>query len=458
MSKNVKDMTVGNPGKLILGFAAPLFLGNIFQQLYNLADTMAVGHLLGDDALGAMGATQSLYFLLIAFVTGFSAGFAMIIGRLFGAKEGEELKKATATALVIGTVSTAILTVVGLIIAAPLLRVLNTPAEIIPEALIYIRIMYGFMLFTLYYNLLAGILQALGNSLMPLVFLIVTVILNIGLNLVMVSPQMLDMGIAGSAFGTVISQGIAAICCGIYIIKKVPMLHLKAHHFKLDFKLVKEMFLMGMSIGFGNSVIAIGSVILQTAINNLGVATITAFTTARRIFGMAFVPLMTISNAIGTYTSQNMGAQKEERIKEGIQTSIKMSFIWSTAIIIAVFTVGDQLIRFITGTQNETIVAEAVHYLQISFPFYYALSLLLIFKSVFSGVGNKSLPVWTGVIELGSKIVATLFLVPFAGLTGIAFAEPIAWVLCSILLVPTFYRRELPKISLNRQLGRKNLA
>ena len=442
MKKIKLDMTVGKPEKLIFSFAVPLFLGNIFQQFFIVADTMIMGHLLGDHALAAVGATTSIYFLLITFLTGSSQGFSMTIARHFGAKDEEGIKKAVGAATLLAMAMSLILTFVGYFMTYPILNLLGTPPYIMEDSRTYLTILFSTMSFTMAFNVISGFLQALGNSKVPLYTLATALLFNIGLSFLLVAPSGFNVGIAGAAWATVVSQLLAAIFGILYIWKRVPELHITWKHLKPDFPLLKEVFTLAASIGFGNSIIMIGSVILQIAINEFGVYTLSAFTTARKVFGITFIPLMTIGNAVATFTSQNLGAGKKERLPKGLMAGMKLVYIWSTLMIILAYTIGEFIVRFMSGSDNSQVIHEAVLYLRVSLPFLYALSILVVYKAFLQGHGQKKIPVITSVIELLGKIAATLWLIPSIGFIGVALAEPLIWVAAALLLLFIVHRNQ----------------
>lgn len=444
MKKTLLDMTVGKPEKLIIAFALPLFLGNFFQQLFIIGDTMIVGHLLGDHALAAVGATGPIYLLLMTFLNGSAQGFAMILARFFGAKDSEGVKKAAGASVVLALLMTLVFTIGGFFIAYPLLNLLNTPDYILADAQIYLRIMFAMLAFTMAFHTTSGMLQALGNSKVPLYTLSSSLVLNIFLSFWFVSPNGLDLGVAGAAWGTVLAQLLAATLNTLFIWKKLPELHLTWKHLKPERPLLKEIFQLAASIGFGNSIIQIGSVILQFAINGFGVYTITAFTTARKVFGITFMPLMSTGNAVATYTSQNLGANKHDRIPKGLAAGMKIASIWATLCIIMAFTIGENVVQFMSGSENYQVIQEAAHYLRITLPFLYPLCALVLYKSFYSGLGNKKLPVITSIIELFGKVLSTLFLIPHLGFMGVALTEPLIWVVAGSLMLVAVHKGSLP--------------
>lgn len=439
MKMQTNDLTKGSPVKVILLFALPVLAGNVFQQMYNVIDTVIVGHVLGDNALAAVGATGSVYSFIISFINGVCNGFSIIIARYFGAKNEMGLKKATACAITLGLVLTVLFTGISLAVAKPLLVLLNTPPNILDQAYSFIRVLFSCMLFTMLYNLAAGLLRALGNTRLPLVFLVLAMIMNIFLDLFFVGT--LKFGVAGAAWATVLSQLFSVVLCFIYILRKCPMLHVTRSDFRIKKKLAAEMAATGFSIGFSLSIVQIGSVTLQSAINGFGQATMTAHMAARKIGEMCMLPMGTMGIASATFASQNMGAGKIDRIKKGMKNAVALSWCWAVLVNVVVFSAGGLLIQLLTGTKDPYIVKTAVMYMRINMPFYFVLGMLFTYRQTLQGVGSKLAPIFSSCIELGGKILVTFSLAPILGYLGVCVAEPIIWVACTVLLIVQFHSK-----------------
>jgi len=438
MEKNqITDLTTGNPTKLIFYFALPIFLGNLFQQMYNMTNMIIVGHALGENALAAIGATTPLFGLIVGMALGINNGFAIVIARYFGAKEMHNMRQAVAMTVILDLIISLVFTVVGVGTIMYLLKLLNTPIELINESYGYIVIILMFMIITIMYNMIAGVLRALGDSRSPLVYLIYASILNVVLDLTFI--LVFKWGIRGAAYATVISQLLAVILGFNHIIKRCPELKLSKADFKYDGSMVMELFTSGLSMGFMLSIVSIGSVALQSAINGFGKEIITAHMAARKVSEIYMMPLGTLSIAAATYVSQNYGAKKYERINIGLKKTVLMGTVWSTLVVITAFAFGPYMIRFLTGTNDAVIIDTAVKYLRINTPFYYVLSILFIYRSTLQGIGRKFTPLVSSSIELVGKLAVVGFLAPVVGYLGVCISEPLIWVACAIFVLIIFY-------------------
>lgn len=329
----MKDLTKGNITKLILMFSLPLLLGNIFQLFYNLADTRIVGQTLGKNAIAALGATSSVNTVIIGFLNGLTNGFALVTARFFGAKEFDRLKKSVAHALTLGIATAIALTALSLAFIDPLLRALNTPDNIFKQAKTYIVIILAGMIISMFYNICAGILRAVGDTVSPLIFLIISTIANIGLDLLFILG--FKMGVEGAAYATLIAQGISVVLCIIYIIKKHKFLIPSKSDFRFNFKLAGDMYATGVSMGLMISLVGIGTVIMQGAINIFGTDIIVAHTTARKISEIYMLPISVFGAASATFSSQNYGAGRIDRVKEGVKKATLITWGWSVIVIAA---------------------------------------------------------------------------------------------------------------------------
>lgn len=429
----MKDLTKGNPMKLMIAFAIPILIGNLFQQCYNLIDTVIVGQTLGMNALAAVGATGPIVSLLIGSAVGMTNGFAVVVARFFGANDLKQMRKSIAGTIVLGLATSVFLTIVSMFGIMPLLKILNTPEEVIGSAYSFIRIIILGMTFSMVYNMSAGILRALGDTKSPLYFLIISTVVNIALDYFFICG--FKMGVEGAACATILSQLLSAILCFIYILKNYPILRLKKEDFKLNLSLVAELYSTAVSMGLMLSVVAIGTVILQNAINGFGTDTIAAHTAARKISEMLMLPLSTLSVTAATFSSQNFGANKPERIKTGLKQTILISWIWATITVILSYTLVPIIVSGITGTSETEVIKTATRYLRIDTPFYYVLGILLILRSTLQGIGQKIVPIIASFMELIGKVVAVYYLAPKLGYLGICITEPIIWIACTLFLL-----------------------
>lgn len=433
MSKSSINMTEGNILKNLICFAIPVLIGNIFQQLYNVADTAIIGNISGDKALAAVGAAAPVYGLLIGFAGGLTNGFAVIIARYFGADNEYKMKKSVALTYVLSAVIAVVLTIGSISILHPLMKSLKTPDEIISDTESYMRIIMLFSAITIAYNMLAGMMRAIGNSKAPLYFLIVSTFVNIGLDFLFVKG--FDMGVAGAAYATVISQAVSVVLCFVYALKKCDFLIFRKSELQWDKSLVSDLAGTGLSMGLMYAIVSVGSVILQGAVNSFGTSTITAHTAARKIDDIFMLPLGTISMAVSTFASQNYGAGKIDRVKKGIRYGIIISTIWSAFSVVVCVLLRHPLIHALTGTTDETVIATASEYIVWNISFFSVLGVLLVLRSSLQGVGRKLVPVSGSIVELLLKILAAAVLAPKLGYFGICILEPIIWVVCAAIVL-----------------------
>lgn len=434
----MKNMTEGNTTKLILAFALPVLLGNVFQQFYTMADTIMVGQILGVQALAAMGATASLSGLVIGLTTGVSMGVSIMIAQYYGANDKEGMKMATAGCIRLCALSAVVILVVAMILKKPILVLLQTPQTILGMADSYLTIIILGLFITMAYNMMASMLRAIGDSKTPLYFLIIASLVNIGLDYIFIAN--FHMGIAGAGYATVISQALSVVLCFIYLKKKYPMFILKKGEFHVEKEILHKQLTMGISMGLMNSIVSIGSVVLQSAVNSLGEITIAAHTAARKIVEMFMQPMMSIAIAVTTFTSQNLGAGKFKRIREGMKTSVWISFIWVIFVVIISFTHIDFFVELLVNANQTKVIQLAAYYTRISSIFYFVLAILFIYRNGLQGLGNGRSPILSSCIEMAVKIVVTFVLIPSTGYTGVCLAEPIAWSLMGPFLMYYFYK------------------
>lgn len=430
--KKANDLTNGNPINGILIFIVPIIFGNIFQHMYNMVDTIIVGHILGEDALAAVGATSALYGFFTSMAFGLTNGYSIVIARFFGGKDEKRLKRSLAHTVMLTLISAVILTVIGAGFARPLLELLQTPAEIIDQSYSYVQIVLSCLVVSMLYNMFAGMMRGIGNSFMPLVFLIISTVCNAGLDVVFVGGM--GMGVAGAAVATIIAQLISVIFSVVYVMKKCPELHVRKADFKWSHRIAGDLFTNGISMALMFSIVSIGSIALQSAINSLGAVTIAAHTAARKIGEMFMMFFSPLSMAGSTYCSQNLGAGKKERIPQGMRACFIIGFSAAALVNIITFTVAEPLLIAVTGSHNMELINTSLQYLHINLPFYFALTILLTLRSALQGLGHKIIPLLASVIELVSKFVVATALVPHIGYLGVCIVEPLVWMICAVLV------------------------
>ena len=434
----VTNLTEGNVLSILLIFSLPIFIGNIFQQLYNVVDTVVIGNILGDDALAAVGSTSAVYSLLIGFVFGMSNGFSVVIARFFGAADEDNMHRAVAISAMLAVVVAVVLTAAGFFFLHPMMVFLQTPEEILDMAEEYLYIVVGLCCVTVLYNTLSGMLRALGNSKIPLYALIIASLVNVVLDLLFVGP--LQMGVKGAAIATMIAQALSALMELFYVIRFCPELHLKKEYFVSDRGITTELFSTGMSMSLMLVIVNIGTVAMQGAVNTFGVQTITGHVAARKLHDILQLPLGTISTSIATFVSQNYGAGKMDRVKEGIRSSIILGAVWCAIVLVFVIALGRPVTRMLTGTRSTKVIDTTMRYLLWNIPFYIILNVLLIMRNSIQGMGKKIVPLIASGVELIGKFLAVFLMSPMLGYLGICLIEPVTWAVTAAIVGIAFYR------------------
>ncbi len=433
----VKDMTEGSPARLILAFSIPLLIGNIFQQLYSMVDTIIVGRFLGVQALAAVGSTGSLSFLVLGFVMGITSGFSVLAAQRFGAGDEKGLRHYVAMSVYLGLIISAVLTVLTICLTRSTLTLMNTPEDILDEAAIYIIVIFAGILPTMFYNLLAGILRALGDSKTPLYFLIISSVLNIALDLFFIVT--LQSGVAGAAYATVISQAVSAVLCLIYIRARFPILRFQKEELSYSHHSAFQLMKVGVPMALQFSITAIGTMILQGAINSFGSTVVGAYTAACKAEQLATQPAVTFGATMASYTGQNLGAGKMDRIRKGVNSCILISCVFCIFGSLLVVFGGSALVSlFITGEQPE-VMAYAREYLNTIAIFFIPLGLIFIYRNTLQGMGDGFMPMMAGVAELVMRAFVAFYLADRLGYLGICLAGPIAWIGADIPLMLTYY-------------------
>lgn len=427
------DMTKGAPGRIILNFAVPIFIGNIFQQFYSMADTIIVGKFVGNEALAAVGACGTLMFLILGFLIGLTSGFTVVTAQHFGAGNKKAMRQSVASAAILSAVVSVVLTVTSMLLMRHILNWMNTPSDMYDEAYGYIMVICGGIVAQVLYNLLASVLRALGDSKRPLYFLIIAALLNIVLDLVFI--LVFHLGAAGAAWATVISQGISGVLCLLYIIKKVPELHLAKEDWHINWNLAKWQLCIGIPMALQFSITAIGTIVVQSALNILGSVAVAGFSAAckiEQIFTQAYVALGT---TMATYCAQNMGAGKIERIKKGFRAAIGIGIIYAIITGVVIIFLGKYMtILFIS--ENLTQITEYVDiYLKCVGLSFIPLVFVNVYRNGIQGMGFGLLPMTAGIAELVGRSGAAIAASHYGSYAGICLASPAAWVLAGGLLI-----------------------
>lgn len=433
------DMSRGNPARLIISFMLPVLAGNIFQQFYNVVDSVIVGQFLGVNALAAVGSTGSVVFLVWGLVTGLTSGFSVILAQQFGAGDKKGLCRYEGASVWLCGVIGILMTVILMLGLNPILRLMNTPDEIFGETRAYLGVLFAGILITFAYNMLAGMLRALGDSKTPLLFLVIASILNIVLDIVFI--LYCNTGVAGAAYATLIAQAVSALLCVRHIAKKYEILKISRQDIHCSVSSAKKLLNVGIPMGLQFSITAIGTMIVQAALNGLGPVYIAGFSAAGKIGNIATQPFPSLGVAMATYTGQNMGARRFDRVKKGVSAGFAICMVCSVITGAAVYLFGPYMMKIFASGESGQMIEYGVEYLKISAWFYPPLSLIFLYRNTLQGLGDGLVPMLGGVFELAARFGAILVLAEPFGYTGICFSDPAAWVMALIPLVPVYYWR-----------------
>lgn len=431
-----KNLTEGDPARLIFFFALPLVAGNMMQQLYAFIDTLIVGRFLGVNALAAVGCTGSLMFLTLGFIMGFCTGVTIYTGQRFGAGDAQGVRRSAAACVVLGILAVLTLTGIILPLTRSLLLLMETPAEIIDGAQDFISIVFaGLTIFLLLY-LQNCLIRSLGDSTTPTIFLAVTLAINVALEPVAI--LVLGRGIPGAALATVFSQAIGAVLFFVYIWRRVPALHTRWTDWKPDRAVLMAHLRMGLPMAFQASVIAFGAIILQVALNNLGAISVAAYAATQKIDAVAVMPMLSFGYALAAYTAQNYGAQKYERIRMGVRACLKMSMAFAVGIGVLLIAFGSHVLALFVGADAagaEEVIAYGETFLLVNGSTYVILALLLVYRNVLQGLGQSVIPTIAGAMELLMRAAAAIFLCTYLGFFGACLANPLAWIGAAVPVV-----------------------
>ena len=446
MKTKTMTLTEGKPVKLILLFAIPIFLGNLFQILYSLVDTKIVGSILGETALAAVGSVSTLYNLMTGFFNGLSLGFSVITARHFGSGDEKALKKNVAGSVLLGFLTAAVL-VTGVALFLPqILVLLNVPDNQMTMSFSYIQVLVWGMFITLAYNLCANTLRSIGDTITPLLFLVLAAFTNVILDYVFILEC--NMGVSGAAWATVLSQLLSVVLCLIRIGRSLPILHVSAKDFRLSKKQVISMYQSGLSMGLMSSLVNFGTVTLQSGINQLGTNIIVAHTAARKVFEIWNLPVSVLGSSMATYCGQNYGAKKYDRIRQGVKSALLLGGSWVAVIFVLAHTISPYIISFIASSTQEDIIYWGSTYLEIDMSFLIICVLIVVLRNSMQGFGDYVTPIFSSFIELAGKLVFTFVFVKMFDYWGIIWAEPVIWFLMVIPLIvmtlrnPIFRMRE----------------
>lgn len=431
-----KDLTQGKPSKLILGFAVPMLVGMLFQQLYSMVDTIIVGKYLGKDALAAVGSTGSVNFLILGFAMGICSGFAIPIAHRFGAKDEEGLRKTVANSAVLSVIISVIMAVVTALLCRQILEWMQTPENIIDDAYRYIVIIFAGIPAAFLYNMTSGIIRSIGDSKTPVYFLLLSSALNVVLDLYFI--VVVGMGVEGAAIATVIAQVVSGVACLIYMTRKYEILHIRKHEWKLESQIVGNLCGMGIPMGLQYSVTAIGSVILQTALNGLGSDAVAAFTAGSKLSMFLVCPFDALGSTMATYAGQNVGAKKLDRLTPGLLSSFAMGTVYAVAALAVVWFAGPKLLLLFLNADEVRLIGDAQTYLIWNALAYILLVIVNVFRFTIQGMGFSIFAIWAGVFEMVARILGAWILVPMFGYTGACMGNAVAWIFADVFLIPAY--------------------
>ena len=441
MKEKVVNMTQGHPLKLILHFSLPLMLGNVFQQLYTVVDTMIVGQGVGVDALAALGAADWFNWMILGIITGFTQGFSILVSHYFGANDTSGVQKSMALSIKFGGIIGIFLTGIALILAKPVLLLLQTPEDILYLSHLYLMIMFSGSIIVMAYNTLSSILRALGDSQTPLKAMIVASILNVILDVLFV--LVFHWGVAGAAIATLLGQLSSTIYCFV-VMQRMHLFHFQKGDFKTDFSLLPRMFRLGSLMAFQNIVISIGGMVVQSIVNGFGLIYVAGFTATNKLYGLLELAATSFGFALSTYAGQNLGAKDYARIESGMKAALKLALGTSVVISIMMVVFGKTFLSwFISGTPEEVkaVLDVAYHYLFVMAIGLWILYLLHVYRSALQGMGDTFIPMISGIAEFMMRIGIALILPHWIGKQGIYFAEVVAWIGAVVILMPSYYTK-----------------
>lgn len=436
MSQPKKTLTVGTPWRVILLFTIPLLIGNVVQQMYHVIDAMIVGQSLGVNALAAVGVTGALLFLFIGMAWGMTSGFAIPTAQAFGAGNYAAVRRSVAAGTTLTAIISIVLTIAAPLLAEPLLKLLKTPSELMADATTFAVISFLGASTTMFFNYLSAIIRAIGDARTPLIFLIVSCGLNIVLVIAFVRG--FNTGVGGAAFATVLSQLGAVVGCLWYVRAKVPVLHVQRKDWKVSRQELMHQLRIGIPMGFQTSIIAIGTLVVQVKLNELGSTAVAAYTAANRVDGLAVAFLASLGLAASTFVAQNFGARQFGRIRQGVRQSLIMSTIASIVLAVTLIAAGSPIVRLFVGDGAEEVVSMAHWYLVVNGVLYFVLGVLFVLRGALQGLGRTFVPMMTGVTELVGRVAAAVILGAFFGFSGIVWGNPVAWIAAVVLLWPAW--------------------
>lgn len=432
----VKDMTNGSPSKHILGFAVPMLLGMLFQQFYNLVDTIIVGKTLGVEALAGVGATGSINFMIIGFCMGVCSGFVIPVAQCFGAKKPSDLRKYVFNGYICSVVFAIVLTLASVIFCRRILIIMNTPADIIDHAYNYIVVIFIGIPTVFLYNIVSGVIRSLGDSRTPVVFLVFSSIINVALDFFLI--LVCKMGVAGAGWATVTSQLVSGLACLIYMYKKYDILKGDKSEKVLDKRFIINLCMNGVPMGLQYSITAIGSTILQAAVNTLGSTYVAAMTAGSKMFNFTCCPFDALGSTMATYAGQNVGAAKIKRLNQGVRSAMIIGAIYSVISLVALYFTTDYIALLFVDASETTIISLTRQFILASACFYIPLTGVNVVRFCIQGMGFSVFAISAGILEMIGRAFAAIILIPRISFMGACLASPIAWICADAFLFPAF--------------------
>lgn len=436
-------LTSGSLKKALILFAIPLFFSQLFQTLYNTADTVIIGYALGDLSLAAVGAVASLFELIVGFCTGFGNGLGIVAAQKYGAKDMKAFHHVIGLSILLSLAVSVVLSIVVGLGLPSILRFMRTSPEIFDLSYSYISVICAGLTITVFYNLCAGMLRAIGDSITPLIILMISSLLNIGLDLYFITE--LHMGVAGTAWATLVAQLVSLVVCLIWIVFKKKELVPRRKDFKWNSQMANNLASMGFSMALMSSIVSAGTLILQIGINTQGTLIVSGHTAARKLIAILNLPVIALMNALSSFVAQNIGAGKEERAEKGIAFANRLGLYYSIALTIFIMFFARLLVELISGSTSDEVIATGALYLRTNIPFFPILAVLLNLRTAMQSMSLKTVPILSSVIELAGKILFTLCIVPFVGYIGVCFTEPFVWTAMALFLAFFYLRNPIFK-------------
>jgi putative MATE family efflux protein len=431
-----KDMTVGSPMKHVISFTIPLFFGNLFQQFYSMVDTIIVGQLLGSGPLAAVGSTGSINFFILGFCLGICSGFTIPVAQRFGSKDFDDLKRYIGNIVWLTTAFALVITVITVVLCRPILEWMATPADIIDDAYNYIVVIFAGIPSIMLFNILSSLMRAVGDSRTPVIFLVLASIVNIGLDYVLVA--IIPMGVAGTAWATVISQIVSGVGCFLFIWKKMNLLHISRKDLKLRKGHILRLLGMGIPMGLQTSITAIGTVVLQTAVNSLGSLAVASMTAGSRLSQMFSTATDALGITMSTFGGQNIGARKIDRIGKGLRSGLIVGTIYSVIALTVCFFFGRTLVSLFVESSEVQIIDQAYQFLVVNAMFFIPLTGVNAIRLIIQGMGYSKVAMFAGMFEMVARSLSGIFLVPAFGFIAACFSSPLAWILADAFLIPAY--------------------